>query len=234
MNNRFGPDVTRFTKTPCVTLLDDDVLLSVGLIRAMIDAWEGGGIDNPASSEEDTRLHPIVGVDGDQRTMDSKRGYLYPCDRWEGWIVQGLCWNPFISRTPNLVIGKTMTFSTRHLKEYQNDKDVWYYTSPDGGHYCEDIVMNALVWNTTKLDPVFVRNDKKYLSKYMGTRGGTAEKGGYGNKQDDRKSQTRYILDEAGGLSFKGFTPWGLYESSKWNLKRSDCVKWAAVHYTRE
>jgi len=221
MNNRFGPDVTDRTETNVVTLVDDDCLLSRGMIRAMISSWE--------ASSRDLDQRSLIGVDGDGRIVGTKHGYLFPCSRIEGWVLQRHCWNSIVSSsTPvssnhplNLVVGKTMTFSTLFMLAYQNDEVVWNYTSPQGGHFCEDIMMNALIRNATNnRDPVLMTKDRKWNLPLRGKKNEAAEI----KEEHLAMDRTRTILSESGGLSFS-------LTVLSWNDKRSECVQWASTHY---
>ncbi|CAC5389241.1 EXTL3 [Mytilus coruscus] len=60
----------------------------------------------------------------------------------------------------SLVIGKTMLFHRKYLEQYMNDKVLVEWNQP---RFCEDISMNALFFNATKLKPLLVQmNDYCY------------------------------------------------------------------------
>lgn len=201
MNNRFGPDVLNCTSTDTVLLIDDDVLLSEGMVSKMLQFYYDNEKSQPSTGNHTT----IVGISNDARIASSNNGYIYPCHRIEGYIFSLACWKSPFSKLPppNVVIGKTMLLNKKWLTAYQSDAELWSYTG-EQKHFCEDILMNALIRNSTihPTLPVFV--DK------------------------DRHSK-REILEESGGLSSKGFSSlmWGF----EWANRRTECVKWAMDHF---
>lgn len=63
-------------------------------------------------------------------------------------------------RESPLVIGKTMLFHRKYLEQYMNDQALVEWNRP---RFCEDISMNALIFNATKLKPIIVQmNDHCY------------------------------------------------------------------------
>lgn len=209
MNNRFGSDVSKHASTDSIMVVDDDVLLSSSLLREMVDEW--------VHSHNDVKSRPIVGVQGDGRTVGYQEGYRFPCTRLSGWVLQPYCWTSFLGSSEwknrlNVVIGKTMLFSKRFVEVYQADETVWTYNGP-GGKHCEDIMMNALVLNATGQDPIFVSlDDQRQLRK----------------ASPETEKKLRETLDSGGGLSAGD-----LRAMLRWRDERTECVQWAAQHYPK-
>eukprot|EP00579_Thalassiosira_antarctica_P025011 CAMPEP_0202018290 /NCGR_PEP_ID=MMETSP0905-20130828/39131_1 /ASSEMBLY_ACC=CAM_ASM_000554 /TAXON_ID=420261 /ORGANISM="Thalassiosira antarctica, Strain CCMP982" /LENGTH=368 /DNA_ID=CAMNT_0048579195 /DNA_START=26 /DNA_END=1132 /DNA_ORIENTATION=+ len=206
MNNRFGVDVTQRVRTSSVLLVDDDVVLSSGMIQAMIEGW--------VQSDSNPMKRPMIGVQNDARIVGEGQ-YFFHCSRIEGWFfLQPNCWRwPFrgtsVKTTPyrqNLVIGKTMLFSRTNLRLYQNDESISNFAE---SHFCEDVLMNALVRNVThRKDPVYIVEKSQY------TRGGSLP-------------ITRSTLNEQGGLS--RVTINSLLGS--WVRQRRECVKFSEEYF---
>jgi len=203
MNNRFGPDVVKRATTDTLLMIDDDILMSEGLILKMLQSYYDNEKPQPNTSNA-----TIVGIANDARIASSKDGYNFPCWRVEGYIFSLLCWkSPFSDiPPPNVVIGKTMLLHKNWLPIYQSDAELWAYTG-EQKHYCEDILMNALIRNSTihRTNPVFVEKDTQ---------------------------NTREVLVENGGLSSKGISSlmWGF----EWAKRRTECVRWAVDHFGRD
>lgn len=209
MNNRFGSDVVNHVKTDTIILIDDDVLLSEGMIFKMLKSYQTNEnqIASSKTSQTDTNS-TIVGIRNDARIASNKEGYIFPCWRIEGYIFSLACWkSPFSSLPkPNVVIGKTMLIHKKWLKLYQQDLALWSYTG-EQKHFCEDILMNALIRNSTSIirPPILVEKDT---------------------------INTRQVLEESGGLSSKGLSSfmWGF----EWAKRRTECVRWGVNHFGKD
>mmetsp|Transcript_26684 Transcript_26684/g.37606 ORF Transcript_26684/g.37606 Transcript_26684/m.37606 type:complete len:339 (-) Transcript_26684:187-1203(-) len=173
MNNRFGPDVLKYAETDVITVVDDDVVLSEQLLYSMLTAWAEAG-DGPK---------PIVGTTLDARIVGAGLDYHHPCNKFDGWFTQADCWkallypwSPMWSRPLNLVVGKTMTLSKKHVHTYMNDTKITGYV--DDGHFCEDILMNAVVRNVTGgHEPILVQLGTDGQRKTLVDDGGLSKKG---------------------------------------------------------
>lgn len=216
MNNRFGSDVTENTDTESIAMADDDTFVSSELLRSMVDAWY-------FSSRDDVSTRTMAGVQGDGRIVSRDMGYIFPCNKFSGWVLQQDCWRNMFGlvnddtsirgKNYNLVISKSIVLSKEHLYSYQNDKVVWEFTGPQGGHHgCEDIVLNAVVRNKTHRDPILIP-----IRSRAGTRNG---------KLPPLSGGPRKNLDEGGGLSSGD-----LRSKFKWHELRSECVRWTADHF---
>lgn len=203
MNNRFGPDVSNNAKTETVMMIDDDILMSEGLILKMLKSY----YDNENTHINATNT-TLVGISNDSRIASYKQGYVFPCWRIEGYIFSMACYKAPFSKLPptNLVIGKTMLFHKKWLSAYQSDTDLWAYTG-EQKHFCEDILMNAIIRNSTiyPTHPIFVDKDSH---------------------------NTRLVLREIGGLSNHGLS--AIKYAFQWNTKRAECVRWGVEHFGKD
>ncbi len=209
-DDRFSKIVTKNTRTSSVLMVDDDVVLSRGLIERMVGAWS-------QSNADDLLKRPIVGIENDARFVGNGE-YLFPCSRIEGWIyLQATCWLPRLFNTKyseqqrgNLVIGKTMLFSTQYLELYHRDETIVSFV--ERGHFCEDVLMNAVIKNMSGKEPIFV-SQQRPLFKEM--------------KNDVAVTVTRHILSERGGLSFRGVATF----RGGWIRHRRECIGWSEKRF---
>lgn len=209
MNNRFGVDVIKNARTSSVLLVDDDIILSSGLIQAMIGGW--------IESDKVAEKRPIVGIDNDARTAGGGN-YLFPCSAWQGWfyLQQNCFMMPFSSTLmnympyqKNLVIGKTMLFSKFYLNVYLRDESVVNFVK---NHFCEDVLMNAVIRNVTeRRGPVLISEHN------MHTGGGSKI----------APSSRFDTLSQDVGLS--KLTVANLFGA--WGRRRRECVKFSEEHF---
>ena len=126
-----------------ILLVDDDVLLSDGLISGMRDLWEGEGCQHKC----------MIGLD----------------QRWANPVNKGYEFFPPSHNTSapaNVVINKSAMVYHRFLKAFMADPNLVNRTSLPSNS-CEDISLSLAVTNTTGILPKFipVKSSLDYSSK---------------------------------------------------------------------
>ena len=115
-----------------ILLVDDDVLLSEGLISGMRDLWEGEGCQHKC----------MIGLD----------------QRWANPVNKGYEFSPPSHNTSapaNVVINKSAMVHHRFLKAFMADPNLVNRTSLPSNS-CEDISLSLAVTNTTGILPKFI------------------------------------------------------------------------------
>mmetsp|Transcript_4375 Transcript_4375/g.9866 ORF Transcript_4375/g.9866 Transcript_4375/m.9866 type:complete len:379 (+) Transcript_4375:55-1191(+) len=156
MTNRFDAPSRLVDSSSPVILIDDDVLLTAGLISGMVDYWKS----------EPCLEQCVVGLDPRYVSPISNNYYLY--DR---------------RHTPNVIIGKTMLAANRHFQDFMKRKNLVEHSGPPS-NACEDLTFSLFVTTRTGLLPVVVKGEhytaeiklnsqKKFLSdqgEFIGSR----------------------------------------------------------------
>jgi len=216
MTNRFeAPQKLVSDKDAPILLVDDDVLLSEGLILELIRAWQDCHNGNC-----------LTGLDA--RSVDPYR-LVYSYQPAYG---------------TNLAIGKTMMVKNSVLENYLSRPPVVERTS-DPNLGCEDISLSLLVTNLTKTLPRILPSDDcdDYNEFADCTEKAKASSStnyfSYNHKHKLASNQTsesvgiRYTLPEPEGLSSsknQNATK-SVSSSYLWTDKRNKCIQWNVDYY---
>ncbi|KAL7460618.1 hypothetical protein ACHAXS_001062 [Conticribra weissflogii] len=156
MTNRFDAPSRLVDSNSPVILIDDDVLLTAGLISGMVDYWKS----QPCLEQ------CVVGLDPRHVNPITNDYDLY--DR---------------RHTPNVIIGKTILAANHHFQDFMKRTNLVEHSGPPSTA-CEDLTFSLFVTSRTGLLPVVVKGEhytaeiklnsqKKFLSEqgeFIGSR----------------------------------------------------------------
>ena len=117
----------------------------------------------------------IIGTDARGYNLDGK--YLY---------------DPPNTKSRLLVIGKSMVWHKMYAREYLADEALVLFTHT---HPCEDVAMNFLVWNRTRLEPVIVQVNTRLWRKDLDEVDGMSKVVSQGEWTSKRNECVSFMLD---------------------------------------